>query len=69
MSLFEDFLTDFLRELLFGSIRWIGIAAKWIFYLGKKPIATIKQEKWNNRIGVLIFFILIFTIIIMVNKF
>lgn len=68
MSFFEDFLTDFLRELLFGSIKWIGIAAKWLFYLGKKPITIIKLERWNARIGFLILFILIFTIIIIVKK-
>ena len=66
MSFFDDLLTDFFRDILFNKVKWLGISIKWLFYLGKKPIAIIKQENWNTRIGFLVFIIIILTIVLIV---
>ena len=68
MGFLEDFLVSFGQEILFGLLKWIGISIKWLFYLGKKPISQIKKEDWNNRIGFLVFILIIGCIIYFFNK-
>lgn len=68
MSFFEDILISIGQEILFGIFKWIGISIKWLFYLGKKPIIQIKKENWNNRIGFLIFILILGICIYFLNK-
>ncbi|WNM19734.1 hypothetical protein [Flavobacterium capsici] len=69
MSFFEEFIVDLGREGIYYSFKWIGVAIKWICYLGKKPIAEIKKENWNRRIGFFVFLLLILAIFLILNKF
>jgi hypothetical protein len=55
MSLVEELLFEIGREGIYFFIKQLGILFKWIWYFGKKPISTIKQENGNTRIGFILF--------------
>ena len=61
--IFEIICYTIIEYLLKG----IGIGTKWLFYLGKKPIVTIREENWNSRIGFLVFMALIVSILFLTN--
>ncbi|AWM13694.1 hypothetical protein DI487_07345 [Flavobacterium sediminis] len=68
MSFFEDIIVTGFQDAIFNSFRWIGIAFKWILYLGKKPFNQIKMENWNNRIGFLITVLIIAISLYLLNS-
>lgn len=52
-------IVEFVVEVVFQFFvetvpKHIGVASKWFFYGGKKPVGAIKKENWNTRIGLLI---------------
>lgn len=67
MSFFEELIANFFQEVLYESIKWIGIGIKWFFYLGKKPIIKIRKENGNTRVGFIVFILLILFIVYLFN--
>jgi len=67
MSFFEDLISEIASQGIYSLFKWIGIITKWIFYLGKKSILIIENEKWNRTIGFLLVVFLI-AILVYANK-
>jgi hypothetical protein len=67
MSFFEESVIDFLLEIVFSSLNFIGISIKWIGCLGKKPFSEIRTESWNSALGFVVL-VFVFGIIISINN-
>jgi hypothetical protein len=64
----HDFIIEVIINALFETLpRLLGIFTKWIFYLGRKSLAQINEEKGNITIGIIVMIFIFSSIIYFCN--
>lgn len=64
VDIFFELIGYFIFKCLLNGI---GIGTKWLFHLGKKPLAIIRKEGLNESIGFLVLMALILSIVFLTN--